>query len=160
MDKIDSKYSGKDKRNTQGYLKEKEKQELRKKENNVSRVLDNSYWPNLHNRAWFPNGLYIIKKKYSYEKNNVEQLKDITEKDDKTKKKYEQHYVEYNYLEPNQFTVTIEYCANCEEHSTHTRHSPELYKNYALKIQKCIMLRFPFINVLLKPIDTDILKEH
>ena len=169
MDKIDSKYSGKDKRNTQGYLKEKEKQELRKKENNVSRVLDNYYWPNLHNRAWFPNGLYIIKKKYSYadsglgyfyEKNNVEQLKDITEKDDKTKKKYEQHYVEYNYLEPNQFTVTIEYCANCEEHSTHTRHSPELYKNYALKIQKCIMLRFPFINVLLKPIDTDILKEE
>ena len=169
MDKIDSKYSGKDKRNTQGYLKEKEKQELRKKENNVSRVLDNYYWPNLHNRAWFPNGLYIIKKKYSYadsglwyfdEKNNVEQLKDIREKDDKTKKKYEQHYVEYNYLEPNQFTVTIEYCANCEEHSTHTRHSPELYKNYALKIQKCIMLRFPFINVLLKPIDTDILKEE
>ena len=169
MDKIDIKYSGKDKRNTQGYLKEKEKQELRKKENNVSRVLDNYYWPNLHNRAWFPNGLYIIKKKYSYadsglgyfyEKNNVEQLKDITEKDDKTKKKYEQHYVEYNYLEPNQFTVTIEYCANCEEHSTHTRHSPELYKNYALKIQKCIMLRFPFINVLLKPIDTDILKEE
>lgn len=169
MDKIDSKYSGRDKRNTQGYLKEKQKQELRKKENSVSRVLDNYYWPNLHNRAWFPSGLYIIKKHYSYadsglgyfyEKNNVEQLKDITEKDDKSKKKYEQNYVEYNYLEPNQYTVAIEYCANCEEHSTHTRHSPELYKNFALKIQKCIMLRFPFINVILKPIDTDILKEE
>ena len=169
MDKIDEKYSGKDKRLTQGYLDEKKKQELRKRNAGVSRTLDNYYWPKLHDRAWFPNGLFIRKKQYSYadsglgyyyEKNNVEQLKNLTElQEEKKKKTYEQQYVEYQYIEPNQYTVSIEYCANCNEHKTHTRHSQEMYKNFALKIQKCIMLRFPFINVLLKPIDTDILKE-
>ena len=169
MDKIDDKYSGKEKRQTQGYLDVDKKQILRKKMFNVSRTLDNYYWPKLHNRAWWPNGLFIRKKKYGYgdsglgyfyEKNNVEQLRDITDIPSKNKRNYEQHYVEYNYLEENQYTVTIEYCANCEEHSTHTRHSQDMYKNFALNIQKCIMLRFPFINVLLKPIDTDILKEE
>ena len=169
MDKIDEKYSGKDKRLTQGYLDEKKKQELRKRNAGVSRTLDNYYWPKLHDRAWFPNGLFIRKKQYSYadsglgyyyEKNNVEQLKNLTElQEEKKKKTYEQQYVEYQYIDPNQYTVSIEYCANCNEHKTHTRHSQEMYKNFALKIQKCIMLRFPFINVLLKPIDTHILKE-
>ena len=169
MDKVDEKYSGKDKRLTQGYLDEKKKQELRKKNAGVSRTLDNYYWPKLHDRAWFPNGLFIRKKQYSYadsglgyyyEKNNVEQLKTLIDLNEERKKKtYEQQYVEYQYIDPYQYTVSIEYCANCNEHKTHTRHSQEMYKNFALKIQKCIMLRFPFINVLLKPIDTDILKE-
>ena len=37
MFKIDDKFSGKDKRKTIGYLKEDERQMLRKKEHNVSR---------------------------------------------------------------------------------------------------------------------------
>lgn len=59
-------------------------------------------------------------------------------------------------MEENQFIVTIEYCSNCQEHSVFTSHNAELYKNYALSLQKCILLRFPFISVLLKPIETDI----
>jgi predicted RNA binding protein with dsRBD fold (UPF0201 family) len=46
------------------------------------------------------------------------------------------------------------------EHQTHTQHNPELFKNFAVNLQKCILLRFPFIKVLLKPIDTDIILEQ
>ena len=166
FNRIDEKYSGKEKKKTVGFLKEKEKQELRKKNNNISRILANYYDPKIHSRAWFPSGIFHRKKYYYYEdsglgyfyeKNNVEQLKSVS---DSKKKNILQNFVEYNFLQENQFIVTIEYCANCEEHKMHTFHNSELYKNYALSIQKCISLRFPFINILLKPIDTDILKEN
>ena len=79
---------------------------------------------------------------YYYEKNNVEQLKTLIDLNEERKKKtYEQQYVEYQYIDPYQYTVSIEYCANCNEHKTHTRHSQEMYKNFALKIQKCIAKR-------------------
>ncbi len=48
--------------------------------------------------------------------------------------------------------------SNCEDHQTHTNHSPEGYKNFAKLIQRSILLKFPFIKVYLKPIDTDIVK--
>ncbi len=67
--------------------------------------------------------------------------------------------MEFDYLEEREFLVTIEYCANCREHQTHTSHSSELFHNLAVTLQKCITLRFPFIKVLLKPIDTDIIIE-
>ena len=165
---MEGKYSGKENRKRPGYIKEKDKQTLRKKENPVSRILDNYYWPKLHNRAWWPNGLYTITKRYyyadsglgyHYEKNNVEQLREINRDDIINKKPLPKDYVENSFLSDNQFTVTIEYCANCEEHKTHTRHDPYLYKNFALQVQRCIVLRFPFIKVILKPIDTDILNE-
>ena len=168
MYKIDEKYSGKEKRKTIGYLKEEDRQILRKKEHNVSRILDNYFHPKFHERAWWPNGIFLRKKYYDYddsglgyfyEKNNVEQLKNILEVT-KIKKNKLQDFIEYQYLEENQFSITIEYCANCHEHAMHTFHSSELYKNFALRLQKCIQIRFPFINVLLKPIDTDILKEE
>jgi hypothetical protein len=34
-----------------------------------------------------------------------------------------------------------------------------MYKNIATYLQKCILMRFPFIKVLLKPIDTSVLKD-
>lgn len=160
------------KKKTQGFLEETAKQNLRKRNFNVSRVLDNYFYPKLHGRAWWPNGVYIIKKQYGYsdsglnyfyEKNNVEQLKDITIEPKRRSVNafnVDNSFVECTYLSKAEYTVTIEYCANCEEHATHTRHSADVYKNFALKIQKCIMLRFPFMIVLLKPIDTDIIKEE
>ena len=166
FNRIEEKFSGKDKKKTVGFLKEKDKQELRKKNNNISRILANYYDPKIHSRAWYPNGIFHRKKYYYYadsglgyfyEKNNVEQLKIVS---DSKKKNILQNFVEYKFLQENQFVVTIEYCANCEEHKMHTFHNSELYKNYAMSIQKCISLRFPFVNILLKPIDTDILKEN
>ena len=170
MFQIDEKYSGKEKRKTIGYFKgrEIERQNFRKKLHPVSRELDN-YFCNLHKKAWWPNGTFIRKKcyyyaepglGYFYEKHNVEQLKDLRELKKETKKNKLKSFVEYNYIEDNQYTITIEYCSNCEEHKTHTFHREELYKNFALSLQKCIILRFPFIKVILKPIDTDILKNE
>ena len=61
-------------------------------------------------------------------------------------------------MNENQYIITIEFCSNCKEHEKITSHHADLYKNYALSLQKCILLRFPFISVLLKPIETDIKK--
>ena len=167
MFQISDKYSGKDKKKTIGYLKEEDRQKLRKKQHPISRELDNYYQVLLHQRSWWPNGLFNRKKYYYYadpglgcfyEKNNVEQLKDLRELKKESKKHSLKNFVEFSYIEDNQYVITIEYCSNCEEHKTHTFHRAELYKNYAISLQKCILLRFPFIKVILKPIDTDILK--
>ena len=90
MFNISEKYSGKDKRKTIGYYKgrENERQDLRKKLHPVSRDLDNYYHSMLHKRGWWPSGLFLRKQYYYYakpglgyyyEKNNVEQLKDLGE---------------------------------------------------------------------------------
>ncbi len=80
--------------------------------------------------------------------------------DKKSDKRYN-NFIEYEYVQENEYLVTIEYCANCEEHSSHTSHTSEMFKNIAINLQKCIMMRYPFIKVLLKPIDTDIeLEQH
>ena len=168
MFKIDDKFSGKDKRKTIGYLKEDERQLLRKKEHNVSRILDNYFFPKIHPKAWLPNGLFLRKKYYDYgdsglgyfyEQGYIGQPKHIND-EIATKKIQIQKFIEYKYLEENQFSITIEFCSNCHEHAMHTFHSSELYKNFALRLQKCIQIRFPFINVLLKPIDTELKNEE
>ncbi len=157
-----------EKKKKKAHLNEEQRQYLRKKEHKISRLLDNYYFPAIHEKAWIPNGIFKRKKYYDYgdsglgyyyEKNNVEQLRNINEIV-KLKKNKLQEFIEYKYLEDNQYSITIEYCSNCQEHSMHTFHSSELYKNFALRLQKCIQMRFPFINVLLKPIDTDILIEE
>ena len=170
MFRTDERYSGKEKRK---YIEktrknEPERQRLRKISHPVSRELDNYFQPSLHGRGWFPNGRYIVKRHYyyanpglgcNYEKNNVEQLKDLIElQQEKLKKKNKQNFIDYSYMEENQYIITIEFCSNCKEHQIFTSHHSDLYKNYALSLQKCILLRFPFISVLLKPIDTDIKK--
>ena len=167
MFQIAEKYSGKEKKKTIGYLKEEDRQKLRKKQHPISRELDNYYQTILHKRGWWPNGLFTRKKYYYfadpglgcfYEKRNVEQLKDLRELKKESKKHLLKSFIEYSYIEDNQYAITIEYCSNCEDHKSHTFHRAEIYKNYAISLQKCILLRFPFIKVILKPIDTDILK--
>jgi hypothetical protein len=59
-------------------------------------------------------------------------------------------------MENNEIMVTIEHCSNCEDHQTHTQHINDIYKTFARILQKCILIRFPFIKVFLKPIDTEI----
>lgn len=89
--------------------------------------------------------------------NNTLQKLDVTQK--KKLKKETKQYIEFDYMEDNDYIITIEYCSNCEEHSTHTQHSSELFHNYATYLQRSIIMRYPFIKVLLKPIDTDINKD-
>ena len=92
---------------------EDERQKLRKKINNISNQIDNYYYPKFHKRSWWPNGEYIIKRRYKhtgiglehiYEKNNVEQLKTLEDKEEKEKKDadYLKEFTEYNNLRPNE----------------------------------------------------------
>ena len=149
--------------------KENEWQIFRKKYNQVSNRLDGSYCPKIHNRAWWPNGEYIIKRRYNYtesglehiyEKNNVEQKKNIDlPLAIKNDQEYLQDFIEYDKAQPGEFIITIEYCSSCEEHSNITQHSSDtIFKDLAIKYQKIIKERFPFITVILKPIDVDIVK--
>ena len=158
-----------------GYLikdKDKMRQTLRKKENNVSNPIDNYYFPKFHERSWWPNGEYIIKKRYNYtgiglehyyEKNNVQQLKVVEDKEKKEKKDadYLQDFREYYNLRKNEYIITIEHCASCEEHKNITQHQTDtIFKELAIKYQKIIQERFPFIKVYLKPIDVEIVKNE
>ena len=68
-------------------------------------------------------------------------------------------FPEYEFIKKNERIVTIEFCSNCEDHSMHTNHSSESYKNIASYFSKAINLRFPAVKVILKPIDTDIIKD-
>ena len=170
MFRIDERYSGKEKRKIIEKTRKNEplRQKLRKKQHPVSRELDNYFQPKLHERGWFPNGKYIVKRHYyyanpglgcNYEKNNVEQLKDLIElQNEKSQKKTNYKFIDYSFMQENQYMITIEFCSNCKDHEIFTSHHADLYKNYALSLQKCILLRFPFISVLLKPIETDIKK--
>ena len=169
MFRISDKYSGLEKKKLIEKKRDEEyRQNYRKKNHQISRELDNYFFPKLHSRGWFPNGKYIVKQHYyyanpglgyHYERKNVDQLKDLIKlQEEKAKKKSKQDFVDYKFISDNQYIVTIEFCSNCKEHENFTSHSAELYKNYALSLQKCILLRFPFISVLLKPIDTDIVK--
>ena len=144
-------------------------QKYRKKLYKVSNFLDN-YYCNYHNRAWYPSGVYQVKTRYThtdsglehiYEKNNVEQLKPIetTPKSKKFDNILPDSFIEALKAKEGEYLIIIEYCSSCEEHSNTTQHlSDTIYKDLALKYQKIINERFPFIKVLLKPIDVDIVK--
>ena len=156
-------------KNFVNYMKnDKQWQKHRKEFYKVSNFLDN-YYNQFHSRPWYPNGKYQVKIRYNhtesglehiYEKNNVEQLLAIDKiSKDKNKNVISQNFIEVEKSKPGDYIIIIEYCSSCEEHSNITQHSSDtIYKDLALKYQKIINERFPFIKVLLKPIDVDIVK--
>lgn len=132
---------------------------------NSSRLKDNYYNQGIHTKAWLPNGQLTNKKKYQYsesglshfyEKNNVLQKMEVESKK-KEKQSIVSHFLEFEYMEENDIVITIEHCNNCDDHQTHTQHKNDIYKNIAKILQKCILIRFPFIKVYLKPIDTEVI---
>lgn len=68
-------------------------------------------------------------------------------------------YPEFDSVIGNERIISIEYCANCQDHQMHTMHSTESYYNIAKYFSEAIKIRFPAIKVLLKPIDTKIIKD-
>lgn len=163
---------GKENSKRQGYMKlEKDKQNFLKKLCIVTNPVPNYYSPDCHKRSWWPNGKYIVKRRYNYtqsglehyyEKNNVEQLRPIdTEKKVKKDSDYIKHFIEYDSIIPGNYAITIEYCSSCEDHSGITQHGIEsIFRGLAIKYQKIIKERFPFIKVYLKPADVDIVKNE
>ena len=164
---IPDKYSGVDKKEAIKKFKLKD-QAYRKKLHPVSRELYRYYNQKFHTSVWNPNGLFQRNKYYYF---IGPSLGFIDQTGNKRYDKSEQNKVkinlrktrggsfpEYNFLEDNMYEIIIEYCSNCQEHQAYTFHKAELYQNYANYLQKCILLRFPFIKVILKPIDNDINK--
>ena len=148
---------------------EYEWQKFRKKRNQVSNILDGNY-ETKRGRAWWPNGEYIVKKRYNYtesglehiyEKNNVEQKRPIDDIPPNLQyKQFIRNFVEYDTAKDGEYIISIEYCSSCEEHSNITHHSNDVFKDLAYKYQTIIKERFPFINVILKPVDVDIVKNE
>ena len=149
----------------QGYCNDEgERQKLIKNQFVVSNILDSYYNLDYHKRSWFPNGQYIVKKRYNhtdsglehiYSKNNVEQRLPVGTELPDTKNEF----IELNNVNAGDFVITIEYCSSCEEHSNITQHLTDtIFKDLALKYQRIIYERFPFIKVFLKPIDVDIVR--
>lgn len=147
---------------------EKERQKYRKQNMKSSRFLDNYYNAKIHEKYWNPNGLYIIKKNYQYgsdtglshyyENQNVLEKKEVKPKSEEKVKQRPKNFIEFDYIEENDIIITIEHCSNCEDHQTHTNHSPEGYKSFAKLVQRALHIKYPFIKIFLKPIDTDIIK--
>ena len=150
--------------------KDNQRQKMRKEKNIFSNLMDNYYNSDIHKRSWWPNGGLIIKRRYKYtgigldhfyEKNNVEQLETIEDTKPKIKKDadYMVKFPEFENLKYNEYMITIEHCASCEEHQYITQHqSNTIFKELALSYEKIIRERFPFIKVYLKPIDVEIVK--
>ena len=148
------------------------RQKMRKENNNFSNLIDNYYNSEIHPRSWWPNGGIIIKRRYKYtgigldhfyEKNNVEQLETV--EDLKLKEKKDSDYLvkfqEFENIKYNEYMITIEHCASCQEHKYITQHqSDTIFKELALSYQKIIRERFPFIKVYLKPIDVELIKNR
>ena len=163
---------GKENNKRQGYMKtEKQRQEFLKKLFRVTNPIPNYYSPECHKRSWWPNGQYIVKRRYNYtqsglehfyEKNNVEQLKPIdTEQKVKKDSDYLKPFLEYENVTPGNYIITIEYCSSCEEHCGITQHGIEnIFRELAMRYQRIIQERFPFIKVLLKPADVEIVKSE
>ena len=160
----------------QGYIQSKyDRQIFLKNLFKVTNQVPNYYSPEYHKRSWWPNGKYLIKRRYNYtqtglehyyEKNNVEQLNpiknsDLNEMRNARLKKEDslKDFKEYNDIVKGNYIIVIEYCSSCEEHFNITQHGVNrIFADLAKKFQKIILERFSFIKVFLKPIDVDIVK--
>jgi hypothetical protein len=131
---------------------------MRKENEKSSRLIDNYYNPNIHKKIWEPSGTIKEKNKYVYGDSGLAHI--INDPDylarENNKQKYKEpiHFLEFDFLEENDIIVIIEHCANCEKHINHTNHNNDIFKYITKLLQACINLRFPFIKVYLKPIDT------
>ena len=164
MFNISEKYSGKDKKEAIKKFKLKD-QEYRKRIHPITRELYRYFNQKFHLSSWNPNGLYERNKYYYFigpslgfidkEGNKRYDKTELNREKAKSNQKKIKIFPEFNFMEDNQYKIIIEYCSNCEEHQAYTFHKSEVFHNYATYLEKCILLRFPFIKVILKPIDSD-----
>lgn len=133
------------------------KQNYKNPSEKSTRFQENYFNPKLHKKNWEPSGKYKEKNKYIYGDTGLGyNLNDngISQKEKSTKDKSQTHFLEFDFLENNDIIITIEHCSNCEQHLNHTNHINDIYKKISKLLQLCINIRFPFIKVYLKPIDT------
>ena len=118
----------------------------------------NYYNPKLHKKNWAPSGKFQEQgNKYTYGDSGLGyNLKDtnIIQNEKSILDKSQTHFLEFDFMENNEIIITIEHCSNCEQHLSHTNHVNDIYKRISKLLQLSINIRFPFIKVFLKPIDT------
>ena len=61
------------------------------------------------------------------------------------------NYKELDDIRETDVIITIEYCTNCAEHASTTRHKEQQYLNVALTLKNSILNHYPTIKVYLKP---------
>ena len=156
MDKNKNSHNPQNQNKSNRLSKKNSKSKITQQEKST-RFKDSYYNPKLHKRNWEPSGKFKEKNKYTYGDTglgyNLQDTK-LTQKDKSTLDKSQTHFLEFDFLEDNDIIITIEHCSNCEQHLNHTNHVNDIYRKISKLLQSCINLRFPFIKVFLKPIDT------
>jgi len=61
-------------------------------------------------------------------------------------------YAEYDEIEEGKIIITIEHCSHCHQHKAYTRHEESQYLLRAQSLRDMIVGKYPYIKVLLKPI--------
>ena len=131
-------------------ISEEKRQIKRKKAETSSRLLDNYYNPKIHKKNWNPGGTIKYKNEIIEPSTNLYSKSD----NNNMKSKGQIHFLEFDFLENNDIIIIIEHCANCDKHLDRTNHSNDIFKKFSKYLQLSITMRFPFIKVYLKPIDT------
>lgn len=126
-------------------------QEKRMKYSSTSRYFDNYYDPKLHNKP-FIGGKSKDKLMYIYSKTNKGNGNKLNN-NIISQNNYKKHFPEFDVLNNKEIIVSIEHCSNCEDHLNHTQHVNNIYLKYSKGIKKAIMIRYPFINVIMKPVE-------
>lgn len=140
---------------------EDKRQQIRKKIEHSSRLLDNYYNPKIHKKFWQPSGTAKQKNTYTYDDTGLGfKIPQEKSQNQNAKNKEQVHFLEFDYIENNEVIVVIEHCSHCEEHQSHTQHINDIFRTIAKLLQKSIVARFPFIKVYLKPIDKESLSSR
>ena len=139
----------------------KKNQNAKNQKEKPTRFQENYYNPKLHKKNWKYSSKVKEKNKYTYGDSGLgynssidDKNKDITIKERSAIDQSQKHFLEFDFMENNDIIITIEHCSNCQQHLNHTNHINDIYKTISKLLQLCINIRFPFIKVFLKPIDT------
>ena len=150
-----------DKSKTLQNQKKSTKKETKNPKEKSTRFQESYYNPKLHKKNWEYSGKVKEKSKYIYGDTGLgynisanDKNKDNIIKEKSAINKSQKHFLEFDFMENNDIIITIEHCSNCEKHLNHTNHINDIYKTISKLLQLCINIRFPFIKVFLKPIDT------
>ncbi|CAD8120985.1 unnamed protein product [Paramecium sonneborni] len=138
----------------------------------MSRLCDNHFDKDLHEKPWISLGIFpndrMIKYEHSdaglsYTNVKIKKLRtfqELWEKNEEIHNKSEQHqgfreFREFKDISEEDVIVTIEYCTNCHEHLGSTKHDEGRYLQYAQALKNEILQRFPIVKVILKPLIYD-----
>ncbi|CAD8155673.1 unnamed protein product [Paramecium pentaurelia] len=138
----------------------------------MSRLCDNHFDKEIHEKPWISLGIFRYDRMIKYEHSDaglsytnvkikkLRTFQELWEKNEEIHNKSEQHqgfreFREFKDISEEDVIVTIEYCTNCHEHLGSTKHDEARYLSYAQALKNEIIQRFPIVKVILKPLIYD-----